>query len=67
MQAGFGGFEHELLKKLHYELWNAEIHKIQLLLSRKPSIFWLREIPYFFEISRQKCTKIILFPKLIFF
>ena len=28
MQAGFGGFEHELLKKLHYELWNAEIHKI---------------------------------------
>ena len=29
MQAGFGGFEHELLKKLHYELWNAEILKIQ--------------------------------------
>ena len=56
-QAGFGGFEHELLKKLHYELWNAEILKIQLALQRQiRKILCLRDSPYFFEISRQKCT-----------
>ena len=35
-QAGFGGFEHELLKKLHYELWNAEIRKIRSRFSFEP-------------------------------
>ena len=43
--------KHELLKKLRYKLWNAEIHKIQLLASRKPSNFSLRASPYFSEIS----------------
>ena len=60
MQAGFGGFEHELLKKLHYELWNAEIHKIQLALQRQTlKLFWLCESPYFSKARGKKAQRSI--------
>ena len=67
MQVGFGGFEHELLKKLHYELWNAEIHKIQLALQRQTlKFFSLRASRYFFEISSRQ-TSYNFFETLKFF
>ena len=65
MQAGFGGFEYELLKKLHYEFWNAEIHKIRSRFIDKPWNFLIAWISLFFWNLEAQMHKDHLIPKLI--